>query len=585
MRSYLTPAPPPLFRWLACLFLLLLCIVAMALTSTEMAWLRQIVQPLSRAMSWLERLETPFDMDHVAFFTALAFAARLLGPSVRGWWFIAVFAALAASTELMQYWVPGRTPKLLDARDDMVGTAVGLLFGALVLRGAAHAAGMLRLSGWLLVAGVLFLPLQQWTPLSAFDFPVLVSDLLFAFAIGLRGLAWLGGGAPLRWSGFHLWLLAFIVAMAAACVHAIPFRPPTSGEPLACLMPLPSVGSYVGKFLGICYLALLALVTSDLVMCRSWLKRVVLAWLVGASLASLVSIITILAFYLSPGAEWFETFLNHYGSLLPGPYPRVRSLFNYASMLCNFLCIAMCLLWAARASGWIRRSVFRIQMTMLLIALAATETPGLGGAALAAGMMGWWTFQERSPTLARTLAATGVAAAAVMLAITCVSLTAPLDMPSQRWLLWTQAMQTWLAHPWRGIGLGLPVAGLSIVVPSGDQLWLSNAHNTWLSVAGQTGIPGLFTLVGLSAWLMRSGWQTVRASGAADMLPRALMLAFAVAFLYDGMSGSFEDARHLWVLMGLLCGVCMAIKISQSPFPTGLESDRALLLSEQSCDA
>jgi len=28
-------------------------------------------------------------------------------------------------------------------------------------------------------------------------------------------------------------------------------------------------------------------------------------------------------------------------------------------------------------------------------------------------------------------------------------------------------------------------------------------------------------------------------------------LAFLVAFAYEGLGGSFEDARHLWVLFGL----------------------------------
>ena len=40
---------------------------------------------------------------------------------------------LAGGTELIQFLVPGRTPKLQDARDDLIGGAIGLLLGALLL--------------------------------------------------------------------------------------------------------------------------------------------------------------------------------------------------------------------------------------------------------------------------------------------------------------------------------------------------------------------------------------------------------------------------------------------------------------------
>jgi carbon starvation protein CstA len=40
----------------------------------------------------------------------------------------------------------------------------------------------------------------------------------------------------------------------------------------------------------------------------------------------------------------------------------------------------------------------------------------------------------------------------------------------------------------------------------------------------------------------------------------ALSCALIGAFLYQGLSGSFEDARHLWILFGLLVGVSTSSK-------------------------
>ncbi len=123
------PAASPRRRIAFQITVAVLCVVvvvAMALSSQAMSDLRVALPPLSRAMSWLEGLDTPFDMDHVAFFAMMTFAARLLIPRVRWWWIALGVVMLAAGTELMQFWVPGRTPKLLDVRDDLIGGAVGL---------------------------------------------------------------------------------------------------------------------------------------------------------------------------------------------------------------------------------------------------------------------------------------------------------------------------------------------------------------------------------------------------------------------------------------------------------------------------
>ena len=110
--------------------LLVIVWVAMTLTSHQMAALRFHIPRLSDAMNWLEFLQLPFDMDHVVFFSMITFAARLVLPRLPWWWLMLAVASLAAGTELIQYWVPGRTPNLLDVRDDVIGGAFGLLSGS-----------------------------------------------------------------------------------------------------------------------------------------------------------------------------------------------------------------------------------------------------------------------------------------------------------------------------------------------------------------------------------------------------------------------------------------------------------------------
>lgn len=149
----MNPASPTAFsriRLTLVVGLLVTIFVAMMLTSHAMAVLRIDIPLLSESMSWLEVLNLPFDMDHVAFFAMMTIAARLLLPRLHWWWFMLAVGALAASTELIQFWIPGRTPKLLDARDDLVGGAAGLLIGALLLwlSGLVHAAVIAWKAGW-----------------------------------------------------------------------------------------------------------------------------------------------------------------------------------------------------------------------------------------------------------------------------------------------------------------------------------------------------------------------------------------------------------------------------------------------------
>ncbi len=548
-----TSAPTVSARIALVALLVAMVVGAMALTSGNMSDLRVALPPLSRAMNWLEGMPVQLDMDHVAFFMAITFATRLLLPRLRWWWIFFGVVVLALGTELLQFWIPGRTPKLQDARDDLVGGAAGLLIGTLPLWLGKFAPQVVGLSGALLLAGVAVLPLQQWSPLGAFGFPVLLSDLLFAMAIGVRALAWAGGRAPLRLSGFHGWLLAYVAAMSLACLMAWPTVRSQESSGYMRVLPGPQLWVSMGKWMGVVYLATLAALVADITRDEAWMKRLVLTWIAAATVTALLSMAAIAGFYVSPKAEWLQPLLNYYGSLPPGPYPRVRALFNYASMMCNFLTIATCLLLAAKAAGWVAGRAFFALMVMFSIALAATLTPGLGAAALVLTAWGWWSLCGTRPKAAAGVMAMGMTVAVVMLAVTCVSLVSPLDEPSQRWRIWHQALQTCLAHPILGVGLGVPVVGVAFLDPSGGHQWLTDAHNTWLNVAGQAGVIGVLALVGLCVWLLRAGQRAARADQAG--LAFALLLAFVCAFLYDGLTGSFEDARHIWVLIGLLAAM------------------------------
>lgn len=353
--------------------LVALAVVVMMLTSGQMADLRMALPPLSNAMSRLETLPVPFDMDHVAFFAMLACAVRLLLPGVRWWWLLLGLGALAVGTEVLQFATVGRTPKVLDARDDIVGAALGLLLtGGLRLLGA-RAATVLGASGNLLCLGVLLLPLQQLAPFPAISGRLLPADVALITAIALRGLAWLGGKAPIRWSPLHAWLFAYVVAMGVSCLLLLPRGHGSAA--FGCPMPMPSLTAALVKLGGIVYLTLIALVTADQCGREGFMRRLAVTWIVAAAVASFASVFAVIGFYMTPNADWLQPLLSHHGSLPPGPYPRVQSLFANPNMFCNFLTAACAVLCGACWSGWVAPRTAAWLAGLFCVAALATISP------------------------------------------------------------------------------------------------------------------------------------------------------------------------------------------------------------------
>jgi O-antigen ligase len=121
---------------------------------------------------------------------------------------------------------------------------------------------------------------------------------------------------------------------------------------------------------------------------------------------------------------------------------------------------------------------------------------------------------------------------------------------SSRLLVWRGAIKTFLADPLTGNGLGAPVANVVFQNSDGTMSLLTDAHNTFLDVAAQAGILGLIGIIAIVVVVLRKGF--AKTEGSDFYILRGLAIAFVAAFVYDGMTGSFEDARHLWVLIGLI---------------------------------
>ena len=257
----------------------------------------------------------------------------------------------------------------------------------------------------------------------------------------------------------------------------------------------------------------------------------------------------------------------------PGPYPRLESTFAYPAMLTNFLTVSLLILLIARRLGWIGSPVFYLLLVPILVTSVFSLTPGLGGIFLAIGLWLYASERIRAPRLAfAALAGGAMAALLFVLAATVTPIihpTAPFLIhvpglgqelaPSVRLMTWIDAIARFTEHPLLGAGIGSDAVAVRYADPSGNLHRLTDAHNVFLNVAVQCGLVGVAAIIWL---IVRVANSTGKLRLNRDNVVRlGIGLAWLNAFVYQGLTGSYEDARHLWVLLGLLL---VSIRLEQA---------------------
>lgn len=314
------------------------------------------------------------------------------------------------------------------------------------------------------------------------------------------------------------------------------------------------------------YLIFLAVITFNLVNSVNFFKKVTLVWLTATSLTFLASFAGLILFYL--GYKSFESniFLYHFGTLPSGNYPRLQALFANANMLCNYLNVSLIFTLLAYKLNWLKPLLARILFAGIWFAAIFTISPGLGGLMLSLGV--WFSsvfYFERKTKLASSFLLIGILGSVLFFASSLISIDTPnTDQdfylpfssqkfePSVRVLVWEGTLKTIGRVPFLGNGTGLNVTGISYTTLSGEPQFLTDAHNVWLNQFGQLGIVGFLAFSLLITFLFSKCRFYVIGNNVKFSILAALSCGFLGAFLYQGLNGSYEDARHLWILFGLL---------------------------------
>jgi len=279
----------------------------------------------------------------------------------------------------------------------------------------------------------------------------------------------------------------------------------------------------------------------------TYLRNLLLNWCVIIPL--LAAFLAIALFYFLPESSLLPDLTYHYGAVPVGNFPRVSSTFISASMFCNYLTVTLVFTLLAVKMKWIGKGLGAVIAFAVAVSAIFTVSIALGGVALAAGL--WLWAVSANKTIGQIGAIVCAAIAIAFLAIAPFSLSLlPGLSASSRLLVWRDAINTFLADPVTGRGFGTAVANVTYQNSDGSWSLLTDAHNTFLSLAAQSGMLGLIGMIAIVIVTLRSGFAKVE--GDNFYVLRGLAIAFLAAFVYDGMTASFEDARHLWILVGLI---------------------------------
>jgi O-antigen ligase len=340
------------------------------------------------------------------------------------------------------------------------------------------------------------------------------------------------------------------------------------------------------KLVALAGYVLLPWLSQDVLDGEAALRLAVRAWLLGTLLATAVALAGMVAFAFD--REVLTELGCSYGRLPEGPYPRVCVPFRNPNYLANYLTASVPLLVAC--GGVLLRAPWRL-VAVVACATAAlfTLSTGIGGFALALGIILWATARGRRPRRAAAALAAG-ALLAIGAAAATVGHVVPaghghVEVAGHEWHFargprvhtWLSAGDTVAEHPVVGVGYGHLVAR----TPGADlDPWLTGhldpfseegplfaeAHNTWLNVAGQTGLVGLGAFVFLVVVIARrQRVAPLPVPGPLQDQPVAVVAGLAGAFLFHGLFTGAEEFRHLWALAGLGAGAASLRPAEVSP--------------------
>jgi len=294
---------------------------------------------------------------------------------------------------------------------------------------------LVKFGDWFFLAWIALIPVMQPFHLRvAGRFWLQAADVVFVPAVLLYIASLLAGKRQLRATSWHCCAILYLTVLVVSAW--------ASEDRRQSFLKLPADA----------YVVIGALMTAAFVSSLDALRKAILAWLAGAA-ATIVATAAGVCLYIAGFRDLKRnTFLFHFGSLPPGPHPRLRALFLDGNMFCSYAIVSTMIVVAAREAGWIGRGTSRVLFWGSAVASILSLSPGLGGLFLAVGLWYWRAKRStvgRSSIVSRIAAMAGILVSVGFLLVAAISPTpivkGPLwealrhPQPSVRVLVWIDA--------------------------------------------------------------------------------------------------------------------------------------------------
>lgn len=102
------------------------------LPAIAIGWLRVQAPLFASTWDWLDRLLPVLNPLHILLYAWIALLWRLLAPQWPRWSILLLGSICAVTTEALQMFAPGRTPRISDALNDIAGIILGLALATII---------------------------------------------------------------------------------------------------------------------------------------------------------------------------------------------------------------------------------------------------------------------------------------------------------------------------------------------------------------------------------------------------------------------------------------------------------------------
>ncbi len=397
------------------------------------------------------------------------------------------------------------------------------------------------------------LPFATVLPFRVSFYPLQIADILFVAAAAAWLVAFVFKQRTIVRTKFYILPAAYAAAVTLSAFF--------SADPAFSSV----------KLLGKYYLVGITFLCVNSITNAADLKRSIVAWLIGAGAALMLSFVGLVMFYFGfTDPSWNIVLHPIYGSLPPGNYRRIEGFFRYPSLFANFIAVTWMLLLLALSAKWIKPRTAWLYSAVLFAVDIFTLTPGLGGIFATGGYIFGKKLRERgSKTFGRIVTAAGISIGVVFFVAASVTVfsyqptatESPIIhgvvTPSHRTVAWQTSFKTFLENPLLGRGIGMPVAYSKYIDPSGRGQILTDAHNTYISLLAESGFLGFAAFMSIVAFLTSGLIKLRPKDDLAGSVKLFFLLALCDAFFYQSLTGSYEDSRHLWTFFGFIAAAVL----------------------------